>query len=293
MGMAFKTNMPPVRKFVLVAMCDIANEADRGLAYPSIATIARHCSVDRRTVERAIKELEVEGYVATDRRPGMKSRYWINLDMLNQARADYETERIENLRQKVAGGTEPQATESRSTYGTESHLPTTESRNTYGTESHITRSNQKEPESNQKRERAKRAAPISCPADVDQQVWGDWLALRKSKKAAVTATVLEGAKNEAAKAGMTLEAFLREWCIRGSQGLKAEWLTDQQRVSLGKFDPTRYVNDKAYAAAWDANKTKGEARGHVIDVTARRLNGRNMPKPDNFESRDYGPGGLL
>ena len=74
---------------------------------------------------------------------------------------------------------------------------------------------------------AKRITPISCPADVDQQVWGDWLALRKSKKAAVTATVLASAKTEAAKAGMTLEAFLREWCIRGSQGLKAEWLKDK------------------------------------------------------------------
>jgi DNA-binding transcriptional regulator YhcF (GntR family) len=227
MGMAFKTSMPPVRKFVLVAMCDMANDAEQGLTYPSIATIARHCSVDRRTVERAIKELEVEGYVATDRRPGMKSRYRINLDMLNQARVDYMTERSENLRQKVAGDTESQATESRSTYGTESHLPTTESRNTYGTESHITRSNQKEPESNQKRESAKRAAPISCPADVDQQVWGDWLALRKDKKAAVTASVLQSAEKEAVKAGMTLEAFLREWCFRGSQGLKAEWLKDK------------------------------------------------------------------
>ena len=54
MGMAFKTSMPPVRKFVLVAMCDMANDAEQGLTYPSIATIARHCSVDRRTVERAI-----------------------------------------------------------------------------------------------------------------------------------------------------------------------------------------------------------------------------------------------
>lgn len=78
---------------------------------------------------------------------------------------------------------------------------------------------------------AKRITPISCPADVDQQVWGDWLALRKTKKAAVTATVLASAKTEAAKAGMTLEAFLREWCHRGSQGLKAEWLKDKSTLA--------------------------------------------------------------
>ena len=90
-----------------------------------------------------------------------------------------------------------------------------------------TRMNQKEPESNQKRERAKRAAPMPCPDGVDQQVWGDWLALRKEKKAAVTTSVLQSAEKEAVKAGMTLEAFLREWCFRGSQGLKAEWLKDK------------------------------------------------------------------
>jgi uncharacterized protein YdaU (DUF1376 family) len=62
------------------------------------------------------------------------------------------------------------------------------------------------------------------PPDVDPQVWGDWTALRKQKRAPVTATVVAGARDEAAKAGMTLDAFLREWCTRGSQGLKAEWL---------------------------------------------------------------------
>jgi hypothetical protein len=50
------------------------------------------------------------------------------------------------------------------------------------------------------------------------------VALRKSKRAGVTQTTVDGAKAEAEKAGMTLNAFLREWCFRGSQGLKAEWL---------------------------------------------------------------------
>lgn len=68
------------------------------------------------------------------------------------------------------------------------------------------------------------AKPPPCPDDVPDAVWNDWLALRRSKKAPVTATVLDGARTEAGKAGMTLDAFLREWCTRGSQGLKAEWL---------------------------------------------------------------------
>ncbi len=107
-----------------------------------------------------------------------------------------------------------------------------------------TRRNQKEPESNQKRESAKRAIPMPCPDGVDQQVWGDWLALRKEKKAAVTASVLQSAEKEAVKAGMTLEAFLREWCFRGSQGLKAEWLKDKapaaRRPATENFGASSY-----------------------------------------------------
>ena len=73
-----------------------------------------------------------------------------------------------------------------------------------------------------------RATIVACPPDVSQQVWADWLQLRKTKKASVTETVVKGARSEAAKLGWDLERFLVEWCTRGSQGLKAEWVDDKQ-----------------------------------------------------------------
>jgi uncharacterized protein YdaU (DUF1376 family) len=73
-----------------------------------------------------------------------------------------------------------------------------------------------------------RATSVACPPDVNEQVWQDWLHLRKSKKASVTETVVKGARSEAAKLGWGLESFLVEWCTRGSQGLKAEWITEKQ-----------------------------------------------------------------
>ena len=69
-----------------------------------------------------------------------------------------------------------------------------------------------------------RATSVACPPDVSQQVWDDWVTLRKTKKAPITKTVLDGAIAEAKKLGWTLEQFLIEWCNRGSQGLKAEWI---------------------------------------------------------------------
>ena len=68
------------------------------------------------------------------------------------------------------------------------------------------------------------ATIVACPPDVSQQVWDDWVTLRKSKKAPITKTVLDGAIVEAKKLGWTLEQFLIEWCNRSSQGLKAEWI---------------------------------------------------------------------
>lgn len=69
-----------------------------------------------------------------------------------------------------------------------------------------------------------RATGVACPSDVSEQVWNDWLQLRKTKKASVTETVVNGARSEALKIGWSLEKFLIEWCTRGSQGLKADWI---------------------------------------------------------------------
>lgn len=71
-----------------------------------------------------------------------------------------------------------------------------------------------------------KASPVVKPETVEQQIWDDWLQLRKNKKAPVTKTVVQGAIIEAGKAGMSLNDFFAEWCTRGSQGLKAEWLVN-------------------------------------------------------------------
>lgn len=82
------------------------------------------------------------------------------------------------------------------------------------------------------------SALISCPEDVDPQVWADWIDLRKRKRAVVTPTTIQAARSEAAKGGMCFEAFLRVWCLRGSQGLQAEWLKPSERP--GQSGETAY-----------------------------------------------------
>lgn len=79
--------------------------------------------------------------------------------------------------------------------------------------------------------RSKASGKPERPIDVSETVWNDWVAHRKAKKATVTDTVIDGAREEAAKARMTLEAFLRVWCTRGTQGLQADWLTPAERMN--------------------------------------------------------------
>jgi len=84
--------------------------------------------------------------------------------------------------------------------------------------------NNQEPITTNHKPKRESATVVACPPDVSQQIWGDWVALRKSKKAPITQTVLNGAIAEAKILGWPLEKFLAEWCSRGSQGLKAEWI---------------------------------------------------------------------
>jgi hypothetical protein len=104
------------------------------------------------------------------------------------------------------------------------------------------------------RKRSTQTPSLAKPDDVDQQTWGDWLALRKAKRAPVTETVVMGARDEANKAVMTLDAFLQVWCLRGSQGLQADWLRPEERRTASRVQPVSFAQqDKAdKRAAWEA-----------------------------------------
>lgn len=73
------------------------------------------------------------------------------------------------------------------------------------------------------------ASSISRPDDVPDQVWQDWIDLRKAKKAKVTKTALDGIKREAAKAGLSLTQALEMCCARGWQGFNADWVAQEAR----------------------------------------------------------------
>ncbi len=77
------------------------------------------------------------------------------------------------------------------------------------------------------------AALAPMPTGVDPSVWRDFQALRKSKKAPLTHTALQGIRREADKAGIPLEAALRVCCMRGWQGFDAGWVNGSRLNVVG------------------------------------------------------------
>ena len=109
-------------------------------------------------------------------------------------------------------------------------------------------------------------ATALCPPDVDAGVWDDWKQLRKSKRATVSETVVEQARKEATKASMSLNSFLKEWCLRGSQGLKAEWLTNNQADKRTEHQKRQDATARAMLGdAYYATPTMKAIEGEVIN----------------------------
>lgn len=73
--------------------------------------------------------------------------------------------------------------------------------------------------------KAKRTS-VCKSADVPENLWCDWIALRKQKRLPLTAQALALVQSEAAKAGKTLADVL-QICLQNSwAGFRASWLTN-------------------------------------------------------------------
>lgn len=75
MTLVWDLKIPAKDKLILLALADCAN--DEGLAWPSIATMARKCGCDERTVQRNLRTLEEAGFIRREEVPGRGNRYHV------------------------------------------------------------------------------------------------------------------------------------------------------------------------------------------------------------------------
>ncbi|HHL3633722.1 helix-turn-helix domain-containing protein [Neisseria polysaccharea] len=90
MGMAFKTGIPRGQRFVLVKLCDCAN--DEGLCYPSQETLAEDTGFAATAVRQHIKWLKEHNFIKSARRQSGRERksdiYRINVALLEKCYAE-------------------------------------------------------------------------------------------------------------------------------------------------------------------------------------------------------------
>jgi hypothetical protein len=79
------------------------------------------------------------------------------------------------------------------------------------------------------------ATQIEKPAGVSEQVWNDFIALRKAKRAPLSPTALSVIAKEAEKAAMHIEEALTECVTRGWQSFKAEWIKPKTTTKPERF----------------------------------------------------------
>ena len=72
---------------------------------------------------------------------------------------------------------------------------------------------------------------INRPDSVPEQVWNDFIKIRKAKKSPLTQTALNGIEREEEEAGWTLDEAITECVTRGWQGFKAEWVQKAQQTN--------------------------------------------------------------
>lgn len=120
----------------------------------------------------------------------------------------------------------------------------------------------------------KNQTSVVKPDDVSDDLWADFLAHRKQKKAIVSERVINTIRNEAKIAGWTLEEALDEVILRDWRGFKAEWVKDEWKDPNAKWitaddfykdlEPVTY-SDEAKAVLGEYVK-KGMRAYNVSDI---------------------------
>jgi hypothetical protein len=69
------------------------------------------------------------------------------------------------------------------------------------------------------------ATSVACPDSVSQQVWNDWMTVRKEKKSkTLTETGWSGFVKQVEKAGWSLEQAISHCCLKQWVGFEAAWV---------------------------------------------------------------------
>ena len=216
----------PLRKLVLIKLADNAN--DDGICFPSYQYIADVCEISKASARNHIDDLINMGFVtkkARKNKDGSSSNLYI-LHLENGMPADSTG--------MPADSTGGMPADSTITYHS------------------INQS------SNLKKTKQKSAVVLLAEFGIVGQLADDFTEHRKSKKAAITRTALEGFQREADKAGIPLAEAIEIAICQNWQGFRADWCKNLSGAKGKKRD------DFADDGSWAIGRTVNVPRGSMI-----------------------------
>nr|WP_101107587.1 helix-turn-helix domain-containing protein [Neisseria meningitidis] len=256
MGMAFKTGIPRGQRFVLVKLCDCAN--DEGLCYPSQETLAEDTGFATTAVRQHIKWLKEHNFIKSARRQSGRERksdiYRINVALLEKCYA--EAAKLKAVRQAKMWE-EPSDFEP-SDFDAKNHQIPCDEPSDFDGSLYEEPSVEPSVEPSELNARAARAPaephpakPQAAPRGVAEppgakktdrhafelsllaahgitgQVAADFLQVRKAKRQPLTATAVKLLAADAEKCGMTALQAVEYAIGNGWASFRADWLQNK------------------------------------------------------------------
>ncbi len=266
MGMAFKTGIPRGQRFVLVKLCDCAN--DEGLCYPSQETLAEDTGFGETAVQQHIKWLKENNFIKSARRQRGRERqpdiYRINVALLEKCYAEAakrKAERRVKMREEPSdfepsdfepsdfepsdfGSKNPQILSHEpsdfggSLYEEPSVEPSVEPSELNARAAHApAEPHPAKPQTAPRgvaeppgaKKTGRHAFELSLLADygITGQVAEDFLQVRKAKRQPLTATAMKLIAADAEKCGMTALQAVEYAIASGWGSFRAEWLQNK------------------------------------------------------------------
>lgn len=225
MTAAWKIDLPASPKLVLLAMCDWANDEGASL-FPSVGKVAVRASMSERNAKRVLHTLIEAGWLSVvgnsmGGKPGMTRQYQLNAPAILRGYVGATDDKLSPVTNPAERG--DSTGKGRVTNGTETG-------DTGVTLTTI------DPPLDPPKAKKRASAPSVVAVDLDFSTWpnppstqvlGDWLHLRRQRRAPVTPTVLASFGTElhlAARMGFSVDDCLTKCCNRNWQGFEAAWL---------------------------------------------------------------------
>ena len=215
------------------------------LCFPSVQALCSMTEQDRKTVMDNLQRLREMGFIEdTGARRGITGQvpvYRLKSPENGTVKADQTKPSTKPNSTEIptpnstANGTGPENGTVPFFPTNSTEIPTEQSRFSLETVPKTGHGTRKEPGRN-KEGNKEQSACASIPG-VPAQLFSDYMAVRKAKKAGpLTTTAINGLIREAEKAGKTIEEAVTICCERGWQSLKADWLID--RSAAGRAPQT-------------------------------------------------------